>query len=765
MFLAALHILALVLGTLSEDAKVVLSGRDGTQLEGWLAPAPDGLIGLRSEDFLETLEILPDRVVALDFEVTEEAQEVLEGQVIVELRGGDLLRGRLVGVSPEAWSFDAEGLGRVKLPVERILSIESLASSAVVFHGPNGLVGWEQLGRDDVLWIAAPGKLVSLAAGAKVGRDIGLDEPRQVDLELAWDAEPRFRIGLGSKSPKALRNHTIILEVWGKTLVGWSDAHKDLELVELATGLEKAGHLALHFRTEETEVVFLDDAGEELGRLPLRKRPGANLVLVNDGDSLELNSLLVVDSTHDVEVRRLDASEVLGFDVERRIFTTTAGDISESSVLGVDFATEVADAFSEDSTEQAEDEKSPERMLLTYADGRRLRGRFVRLSEAGLELVPDWKEESVSAGLDGLVSVHVAEPLRVGRRRSAKSFLVASTGEIAGKLDSIEADGAIVWRPDIAEGVATLDPEEVRRVVLNRKSAYFVSRRKWPHRLHLRSGDVFRCKLESLGEDVAMVSSPFGGAHAIPNELIKAVVFDSRAMERFTTLLTAESKPDQGFGWGTPFEPRRETSEGFDPSSLERALALPRKYKRRAFEHLLLARTGDFLRTRGVSWSPAGVSFGRRGGEVRLVPEERLAALVWLDPEIPADAEPDAPAKGERSVRVVLDSNTQVTLRLSGVQGDLLFGTSPLLGELSIRLDEILAIELSGDHTVVPEPFMDWALHPMKEPFPDDTEASTATVAVGDPAPETHGKDLDGEELSLSDYRGQVVLLDFWAHW
>lgn len=36
---------------------------------------------------------------------------------------------------------------------------------------------------------------------------------------------------------------------------------------------------------------------------------------------------------------------------------------------------------------------------------------------------------------------------------------------------------------------------------------------------------------------------------------------------------------------------------------------------------------------------------------------------------------------------------------------------------------------------------------------------------VGKPAPEIDGQDLDGVAFRLSDYRGQVVVLDFWGDW
>lgn len=38
-------------------------------------------------------------------------------------------------------------------------------------------------------------------------------------------------------------------------------------------------------------------------------------------------------------------------------------------------------------------------------------------------------------------------------------------------------------------------------------------------------------------------------------------------------------------------------------------------------------------------------------------------------------------------------------------------------------------------------------------------------VVVGKPAPEIQGEDIDGVSFKLSDYRGKVVLLDFWGHW
>ncbi|MCY3761576.1 MAG: TlpA disulfide reductase family protein, partial [Gemmatimonadetes bacterium] len=56
-------------------------------------------------------------------------------------------------------------------------------------------------------------------------------------------------------------------------------------------------------------------------------------------------------------------------------------------------------------------------------------------------------------------------------------------------------------------------------------------------------------------------------------------------------------------------------------------------------------------------------------------------------------------------------------------------------------------------------------------PYPEYTEAVQAALDLalqlqpGQPAPEFTLDDLDGQPVSLSQFRGKVVLLDFWASW
>ena len=74
------------------------------------------------------------------------------------------------------------------------------------------------------------------------------------------------------------------------------------------------------------------------------------------------------------------------------------------------------------------------------------------------------------------------------------------------------------------------------------------------------------------------------------------------------------------------------------------------------------------------------------------------------------------------------------------------------------------------------ESFGTWAQHKWEEfqeinPYPEYNEAVLVALAAalklqpGQPAPEFTLDDLDGQPVSLSQFKGQVVLLDFWASW
>jgi cytochrome oxidase Cu insertion factor (SCO1/SenC/PrrC family) len=47
----------------------------------------------------------------------------------------------------------------------------------------------------------------------------------------------------------------------------------------------------------------------------------------------------------------------------------------------------------------------------------------------------------------------------------------------------------------------------------------------------------------------------------------------------------------------------------------------------------------------------------------------------------------------------------------------------------------------------------------------DKSKIGKSDLDVGKLAPDIEGEDIDGQKFKLSEYRGKVVLLDFWGHW
>lgn len=751
------------------DIEISILG--GKSIRGRLSPATGARIGLETEGFSEPLIVQIDALDAIECLQEMKSAADTRGLFSFELSGGEQLHGRILGLTNEAWRIDAIGIGTVSFPRSVVTHARSLGSSSILFNGPHGLAGWTS-GKARTSFATRGNSLTSTSPAARIERDLGLDHDRMVEIELSWSATPRFRVELGRRAKKSKRSGAVTVEAWGESLVAWSIRGKGLDIVELSQQIDAESELSLGARVTQAEITFLDANGRELGTLARPANSGPLLAVVNDGDALTLRKLRVIEGLHAHESITLEDALITGFDADENAFTAGGETIAAGAV------TEILGGAHPAPGEVPDQEQAPidgttrpqDGVTVRFRDGRALTGAFLETDGRSATLQCAWSPSPLQVALDGLDRIDVHRPSRTAKRRAtARSFVVTAGGEVPGELESIETDGNVVWQPAFAEQTAEIAPAAVERIIVNRATAYFASKRTFPHYIVLRSGESYRCRLISIDEEHVRIDTPFGADRQVDVALVKAVEFDQSAMDRFRKAFEEKPKDNGfgGFGFGGAERARVATSEGFDGDSLRRALALPRKYKKRRFEHLVIARTGDFMRTSVQSWSKEGVETTSLAGSNRVIPADRLAAVVWLESAQAKTLSGETSGAASRQARIILDETTLLQLKLSRVTDDTLHAQSDVLGDVTLPLSHIESIEFKADPKSPRTHYDDWTLKPMREPFPDAPEPAPTvdSPATGAAAPKTSGVDLEGSALDLADYAGKVVLLQFWGHW
>ena len=138
------------------------------------------------------------------------------------------------------------------------------------------------------------------------------------------------------------------------------------------------------------------------------------------------------------------------------------------------------------------------------------------------------------------------------------------------------------------------------------------------------------------------------------------------------------------------------------------------------------------------NWLQQMIAVGKQGNRARAI----LAYARYVD-QIP-------------EFRDGFEKNPQLLAKLPRLQREYLTAerTEEQRRELAALLQGLIADPIDG--TVEGAPFADAAKKELYE---------LENLAIGMVAPEIVGEDLDGFEFRLSDYRGKIVMLDFWGHW
>jgi hypothetical protein len=120
--------------------------------------------------------------------------------------------------------------------------------------------------------------------------------------------------------------------------------------------------------------------------------------------------------------------------------------------------------------------------------------------------------------------------------------------------------------------------------------------------------------------------------------------------------------------------------------------------------------------------------------------------------------------KAEQTLKQILDKGASDKVKVAAAMGlgRVLAAKTDTLGDKPEEADKVAA-EAEKYFVMVTDKFA--AENPARKMEAERELKVLRTLRVGKEAPDIKAGDLDEKEFKLSDYRGKVVLLDFWGHW
>ena len=234
-------------------------------------------------------------------------------------------------------------------------------------------------------------------------------------------------------------------------------------------------------------------------------------------------------------------------------------------------------------------------------------------------------------------------------------------------------------------------------------------------------------------------------------------------------------------------------SRVIDTDAKKNALKIPRFHRDNPPKHLLIAPNGDLLRGNLLSLSGNKVRFSSRENTFDL-PRNRVSSIVWLR-EKPGTLKPgeDPISKKEEaeyakkeadpaiekvkdfkvSHQFMLHDGSRLKLAMKAIDGEEFSGESALLGQCKVTLQQVKEMKVGPAATVDSKTdksadlfaFENWTIEYTPDPAIPNGEGQASSPLVGKPAPDFTLTMSDESKFKLSEKKGKVVVLDFWATW
>ncbi len=783
--------------------------------KGHILPSMEaGRLRWQSPAFTQPFDFAIDGVADVQFPVLADRLQP-QGRYCLELVGGDVLFGDLESLNAEHLHVDVDRVGVVAVRRDQVHRwYRWKQGGQLVYLGPNGLQGWKQTPENS--WSDVGGHIGSLGKPGYVQGDVRLPPQAAVEFELTWKTTPQFTLALGvsDNDPDQSYKHAHRFEIWDSELVVRCESQREADVdtvTAISTGQGRAGYIAYLDQIQGRMLVYSADRGKlaEIQVTPTKAeaKPGIRLA-VKKGD-LRLERLRITEwdgldpqgtDAQDARVTLVNGNTIRG---PVTAFDAAAGQLTIASPDGP--VSVAIDDVSGVYGQPAPDDR-PRSFRVVYQNGVRLSGELRSIAARQIVFEHPAIVEPLSLPQEQLQSLVVLTHSKEARpatsaRRSGRIELEGMT--LHGSLvNGREEPGGscLKWLPDGCTQASSLRPNQRGRIVYRdppppakpvassapRANAFggiFIRRAvpatpsnnlttpttsKKGESLHLflRTGDAITYESATIREEGVVIKTAFSDATFVPHAKIKALELAAGAPPKLSKI------------------------------KRERLLMLPRLQKDSPPTQLICSKTGDILRGRVVDMNDEQLRV-----EIRLdtkeLPRERISQIIWLHPgEVAKDGKttPDnappaapvvaaAPAVAETPAKVFTGTRVQalhsdgirLTFWADAFADNSLSGQSEVLGACRADvtlLDQLLfgdAIESAAAELA----YQQWKLHPAIEPkiaqdlgtSEDGGMSGLESALVGKPAPDFQLNLLDGGKFQLSEQRGRVVVLDFWATW
>ena len=747
-----------------------------------------------------------------------------EPQFIVELQNGEAITGKVTDINERFIELDSQLAGKKQFPITLVRSILRTAATVESDNGELKLADWKQItptikkgGRGN--WFDGLGSYDTETAGTVISQSVNFPDLAAIDVNVSWQStSPNWILQIGE--PRKLEIHVRKPEnrnTLSVTVLVEDETTADIATAQLPLDGSNAISLRVLCDSVRGRLVVMQN-GNAIAQLRLNKSlrlTGRQSILFTNNvpGRLSLRSLKIYRSVFSSPVlltkgkEPSDSSNIkspetllqngetfvgqpIGFDSVMRTFgfSTTAeilGRVSLDQVDRIEFPATADDAF-----------RSAAKRLYSIQlwSGARFVGQSISFQANQLSVYLVESQTTVQIPHDEVMSVGQNGPIQSDSvSKEANSFQdfsmrfvspwVVSSGKIVALDPTAQSRTEKIrfrtlnWKPSnalfpvaIAAGVTgTIEPSatntKVDKLIKPKPSADFGrTLEKEEPSLFLKSGDCFPADIRSVKDGKMIFQSTLFSSNKIDVEMVRGV----RKLAYTGT-------------------------DTMEKGSRKRLLTLPRSQRNNPPTHLIVSREGDAIRGQLRSMDVDEITLEVRGEE-RKIQMKNVAEIIWLQdaPEIVPIGQDSSTKAAVVDIKAAMDetvmsdlkcqamdnSGTRISIVPDRVEGDILYGQHPQLGDCHVDLSKVSKIVLGEAiaDDAKRNRFGKWTLQNAPDPkFVNDLDSPEADGGIapdslqarmiGIAAPDFELKKLDESLLKLSDLRGRIVVLDFWATW